>query len=76
MEKENSKTNYPSDGKKKGTFIVRVDDSQNGTWHGRVTWADREDQKHFRSTLELLKLLEGALEREQGQALETDESVS
>ena len=76
MGRHNSETNYPRDGKKKGTFIVRVDDNQNGTWHGRVVWADEESTQYFRSTLELLKLIDGALAAGRIQDQNIDESVS
>lgn len=45
----------------KGTFIVKVDNYQRGTWQGRVIWAEEEVAEHFRSGLELLKLLDEAI---------------
>ena len=45
----------------KGTFIVKVDNYQNGTWQGRVIWADENVAEHFRSTLELMKLIDEAV---------------
>jgi hypothetical protein len=46
----------------KGTFIVQVMNNQNATWQGRVNWVDQKSEQPFRSTLELLKLIDGALE--------------
>lgn len=43
------------------TFIVQVQYRQNATWQGHVTWAERDRTQAFRSALELLKLLDGAL---------------
>ena len=49
-------------GKKKhtGTFVIHVSHCDNATWQGEVTWADAN--KNFRSALELIKLIDGALE--------------
>ncbi len=42
-------------------FVIQILDQEHGTWQGRVTWADRNKTKYFRSALELIKLVEGAL---------------
>ncbi len=44
-----------------GTFIIRVQQRQSGTWQGRVTWADQNKTVHFRSILELIKLIESGI---------------
>ena len=49
------------EGKNQGTFIVRLDDCQQGTWQGKVVWADEESSEHFRSALELLQLIDDAM---------------
>ncbi len=56
------KSKNPYDVKKRGTFIVKVDDCSNATWRGNVVWADENITKHFRSTLELIKLIDESLE--------------
>ena len=61
MNKENSKTFYPDPGKKQGTFIVKLDHCQRGTWQGRVIWAEENKIRRFRSALELIKLIDGAV---------------
>ncbi len=43
------------------TFIVRVENRQNGTLQGKITWADENRTEHFRSMLEMLKLMEEAM---------------
>lgn len=48
--------------KKTGTFIVKILDRQNATWQGSVTWVDEQREQYFRSALELLKLIDGALD--------------
>ena len=50
----------------KGTFIIQVLNNQNATWQGTVNWVDEKRTQPFRSTLELLKLIDGALEEAAG----------
>lgn len=45
-----------------GTFIINVKYRQNATWQGEVIWAEKKERKYFRSALELLKLIDGALD--------------
>lgn len=52
---------------KSGTFIVQVQYRQNSTWQGQVIWAEENRREHFRSALELMKLIDGALsEKKEG----------
>ena len=53
-------------GKKKhtGTFVIHVSHCDNATWQGEVTWAEANKKKSFRSALELIRLIDGALEDE------------
>lgn len=44
-----------------GTFLVRVKYRQNATWQGEVVWVEKNRKQYFRSALELLKLIDGAL---------------
>ena len=43
------------------TFIVRVLNTQHGTWQGTVTWTDEKRTESFRSALELLSLMRSSL---------------
>lgn len=45
-----------------GTFVVRVRHYENATWQGEVVWAEQNRAQRFRSALELLKLVDSALE--------------
>jgi len=45
-----------------GTFVVHVKYRQHSTWQGEVVWAEKGIKKTFRSALELLKLIDGAIE--------------
>lgn len=59
--------------KKTETFIIKVMDQQNATWQGSVTWVDEQREQSFRSTLELLKLIDGALEKRNDDEENSDE---
>ena len=60
--------------KKKGTFVVKIDDCQKGTWQGKVVWADGETTTYFRSALELIKLMDEALGAKAA-AVDSDEQM-
>lgn len=45
----------------KGTFIIQVQYRQNSTWQGKVVWVEENKTQHFRSALELIKLVDGVL---------------
>lgn len=59
--------------RKTETFIIKVMDQQNATWQGSVTWVDEQREQYFRSTLELLKLIDGALEKRNDDEENSDE---
>lgn len=45
----------------KATFVIRVHFHRNATWQGTVTWLDTGKVQNFRSALELITLMDGAL---------------
>ena len=47
------------------TFIVAVKCQKNHTWQGTVKWVGGQKEMPFRSSLELLKLMDSALEGEE-----------
>ena len=49
---------------KKGTFVIKVLEQQNSTWQGTVAWVEAHKEQKFRSALELLKLMDGALDED------------
>ena len=49
---------YPGE---KATFAIRVLFRQNASWQGSVTWIEGKREQSFRSVLELILLLDGAL---------------
>lgn len=44
------------------TFVVRVLFRQNASWQGTVIWRESGQEENFRSALELLLLMDGALQ--------------
>lgn len=52
------------DGAQKGsgsTFLIKVYFRQNNTWQGRIEWLEGEKSLPFRSLLEMVMLMEEAL---------------
>lgn len=45
-----------------GTFVIRVQHRQHSSWQGRVAWLDKDQTVSFRSVLELIKIIDGALD--------------
>jgi hypothetical protein len=45
------------------TFIVHIQYRQNATWQGRIVWTEENQASHFRSALEMLKLIDSAVEQ-------------
>ena len=43
------------------TFLLNILNHQNATWQGTIQWVDEKKEQHFRSTLEMLRLLDDAL---------------
>jgi hypothetical protein len=44
------------------TFVVHVSQTENASWQGQVTWADRNITRNFRSALELLKMMDEVIQ--------------
>ena len=44
------------------TFVIRVKYRQNATWQGEIVWLEKSLRTSFRSALELLRILQDALE--------------
>lgn len=50
--------------KNTGTFVIKILDRQNATWQGSISWVEEHREQYFRSALELLKLIDGAIDDE------------
>lgn len=48
----------------KQTFVIEVIDQQNASWQGSVNWINTGKKENFRSALELIRLIDSALEEE------------
>ena len=53
------------------SFLIRIVDNQNATWQGNVIWVEKNETQSFRSALELIKMIDGAVEN--GDSTEKDE---
>lgn len=52
----------------KNTFVVKVEYSQRGTWQGKVIWAEENRAVRFRSALELIRLMDEVIRKEEVRA--------
>ena len=50
------------DKKNTGTFVLKILNRQNSTWQGNITWVEKQKSENFRSALEMLKLIDNALD--------------
>ena len=46
----------------KATFVIHVQFRRNATWQGTIQWVDQNKRQSFRSTLEMIRLIDEALE--------------
>lgn len=46
---------------RQATFIIQVQYRQNATWQGKIIWTEENKAHHFRSALELIKLMDSVL---------------
>lgn len=44
------------------SFLIQVQFRQNATWQGSIQWLDQKKTQRFRSTLELIQLMDSALD--------------
>lgn len=47
------------------SFLVKIQFCQNSTWQGTIQWLDEKKSKPFRSLLELIQLINEAINQEQ-----------
>ena len=50
--------------RKEETFLIRIYDCQNATWQGSILWAERQQKLCFRSTMEMLSLMDEAVKQD------------
>jgi hypothetical protein len=64
MAKENNKSEYDMSAVHKdslATFVVHMQYCKDGTWQGKLIWTDEQKETDFRSSLELIKLMDSAM---------------
>lgn len=55
----NSKSNT-----KHNHFIIDIMETQGHTWQGHIEWIEMKKEENFRSALELIKLIDSAVEEQ------------
>lgn len=48
------------------TFIIQIAYQQNDTWQGTLKWMNQGKEAHFRSTLELIHMIDTAIRTDSG----------
>ncbi len=48
--------------KKEATFVIHVKKSKDNGWQGQVNWADHDEKLNFRSAMELINIMDSALD--------------
>jgi len=56
-----NQSEQPNQSGNKCTFEVAVRFRQNATWQGQILWAEKNIKQNFRSVLEMIKLMDEAL---------------
>ena len=51
----------------RGTFVIQIMQTEYATWQGVVNWIEQEKTLPFRSTLELIKLIDDAVDSSKGE---------
>ena len=51
-------------GKPNQSFVVEVKSQENHTWQGTITWVEGKKKENFRSTLDLIRLMDSTLANE------------
>lgn len=50
--------------KESQSFVVEVKSQENHSWQGTITWVEGKKKEHFRSALELIRLIDSTLNNE------------
>lgn len=62
MKERVSKVVSENAGEGKGTFVVHVQFRMNATWQGTIHWVEQNKRQSFRSTLEMIRLIDEAMQ--------------
>lgn len=50
--------------KKDKSFMIVIKDTQNASWQGTIEWLEQNKKQYFRSALEMIKLIDSAVEND------------
>ncbi len=67
MTKDNNK-GKPAQQAGLATFVIRIRHRENSTWQGDIFWAEENRSEEFRSMLEMVHLIDSALDAAQDAA--------
>ena len=48
--------------KRNNSFFVVIKETQNNTWQGTIEWIEKNEKQSFRSALEMIKLIDSAID--------------
>lgn len=46
------------------SFVIEVKSQENHSWQGTITWVEGKKTEHFRSALEMIRLMDSTLGNE------------
>uniref|UniRef100_UPI00405709AD hypothetical protein n=1 Tax=Acetatifactor sp. TaxID=1872090 RepID=UPI00405709AD len=46
------------------SFVIEVKSQENHSWQGTITWVEGKQKEHFRSALEMIRLIDSTLNSE------------
>lgn len=46
------------------SFVIEVKSQENYSWQGTITWVEGKKKEHFRSALEMIRLMDSTLSNE------------
>ena len=46
------------------SFVIEVKSLENYTWQGTITWVEGQKKENFRSALEMLRLIDSTIEKQ------------
>lgn len=46
------------------SFVIEVKSQENHSWQGTITWVEGKRKEHFRSALEMIRLIDSTLNKE------------
>ncbi len=49
----------------KATFTLTILKTENASWQGTLKWLEKNEEVPFRSALEMIKLIDGVVEKSQ-----------